>query len=235
MPSLSDEQFFEIKNDNEFIRVRVRRTPRAKRISLKVSSHHGVELVLPMRASLRKAMGFTQEKHSWIAAQLSRLPDRRQFTPQSTIILFGKSFALQYQPDISCLPRLNENSIQIGGTEALLHQNMKTYLKRLAKERFTPVAHDFAEKLGVKISNISVRDMRSRWGSCSIDGRISLCWRLVMAPEEVAAYVIAHEIAHLKVMDHSKRFWQVVESIYPDYKTPRTWLKQNGTALQIYE
>lgn len=235
MTAINEHDFLELQSNDNVIRYRVRRHPRARRISIKVSNHRGVELVLPMRASLKKAIGFMHEKCDWVSAQLMRLPDKRQFTPDAPIVLLGRSYSLNYQPDLSCMPRMNENRIEIGGAEDLVHENVKLYLKRLAKEQFTPVVHRMALALDKKVSAVSVRELKSRWGSCSTDGRISLCWRLMLAPQEVAEYVIAHEVAHLKVMDHSKRFWQTLESIYPDYRAQRLWLKRHGQILQTYE
>jgi predicted metal-dependent hydrolase len=94
---------------------------------------------------------------------------------------------------------------------------------------------EFAERLGSKVRKITLRDTRSRWGSCSNDAKLMFSWRLVMAPEDVLAYVAAHEVAHLKHMNHSKDFWETVEYLFGPYKKERAWLKQNGSTLHRYK
>ena len=93
----------------------------------------------------------------------------------------------------------------------------------------------FAERLGSNVHKITLRDTRSRWGSCSNDANLMFSWRLIMAPENILAYVAAHEVAHLKHMNHSKDFWETVEYLFGPYKNERTWLKQYGPSLHRYK
>ena len=94
---------------------------------------------------------------------------------------------------------------------------------------------EFSERLGSRVRKITLRDTRSRWGSCSNDAKLMFSWRLIMAPEDVLAYVAAHEVAHLKHMNHSKDFWETVEYLFGSYKKERAWLKQNGPSLHRYK
>ena len=89
-------------------------------------------------------------------------------------------------------------------------------------------------KLGVKPARITVRDTASRWGSCSAARSLSFSWRLILAPDFVLDYVVAHEVAHLREMNHGPRFWAHVRSLVPDIETPQDWLKVHGRGLQRY-
>jgi predicted metal-dependent hydrolase len=89
----------------------------------------------------------------------------------------------------------------------------------------------YAAKIGRRVTRVTLRDTRSRWGSCTAEGALMYSWRLIMAPPEVLRYVAAHEVAHLVEMNHSNRFWAVVEGLYPGWQTQRAWLRSHGGAL----
>lgn len=95
-------------------------------------------------------------------------------------------------------------------------------------------AKEFAKLLSVEFKEIRIKDQRSRWGSCSSKGNLNFNWRIVMAPEPVCDYVVIHELCHLKHMDHSENFWHLVQSICPEYKQYRRWLKENGASLYVF-
>ncbi len=109
------------------------------------------------------------------------------------------------------------------------------FLKKTLHDKVTVISHEYARMIGKEISNISVKKMRSRWGSCSSNGRLSYALNLVFGPLEAIEYICAHEVAHLKHMDHSQDFWSCVGSIFPRYKIVRKWLKLNGRELFTYD
>jgi len=111
---------------------------------------------------------------------------------------------------------------------------LKAFLKLQARGRLQVACEFYAERLGRGFGKITLRDTRSRWGSCSANGDLMFSWRLIMAPPEVLDYVAAHEVAHLVEMNHSAAYWDVVRGIYPDYEAPRCWLKANGGLLHRY-
>lgn len=113
-----------------------------------------------------------------------------------------------------------------------VHKPIENILKKEAQIFFDALSREYATQLGVKFSRISIRDGSSRWGSCSSSGTLSYSWRLGLAPLEIAQYVCAHEVAHLKEMNHSPRFWSLVEMIDPFYKKHRAWLKKEGGKLK---
>ena len=101
-------------------------------------------------------------------------------------------------------------------------------------ERVVKVAEVEAERLGVSFREIAVRDQRTRWGSCSSRGTLSFNWRLALAPPEVLEYVVVHELCHLRVHDHSRRFWSLLESVRPSYRAERLWLREHGAELLAF-
>ena len=107
----------------------------------------------------------------------------------------------------------------------------RAFLKDAARAALVPAAHGYAEQVGRRAARITLRDTRSRWGSCSSEGALSFSWRLAMAPPEVLDYVAAHEAAHLVEMNHGPRFWALVERLRPDWRESRDWLRRHGGDL----
>ena len=112
---------------------------------------------------------------------------------------------------------------------------MQGYLKALARDHLVEESDKFAARLGMEYARLSLRDTRSRWGSCTQDKALMYSWRLVLAPFDVLSYVAAHEVAHLKFMDHSAQFWDQVGDLYGEYEAPRAWLKAQGASLHRFQ
>ncbi len=215
------------------IMVELRRNARAKRMTLRVSAVDGVaRLSLPKRGSLKAAKRFLVEQEGWLRSNIGKTPERVAITEGMTIFLHGESFLLQTHsksrvtlaPDTLFLP---ENRP--------LGQALEWFIKTRARNVITNLAEVNSSTLGKPFSKISLRDPRSRWGSCNSDGNLMFSWRLMLAPPEVLRYVVAHEVAHLREMNHSKAFWAEVAGLMPDYQAPRQWLKQNGGLLHRYD
>ncbi len=118
---------------------------------------------------------------------------------------------------------ISENEKRVNRDEGEIQE-----LRERARVVLTRKSHIYAEKLGVSFCKIRIGNQRTRWGSCSSKGTISYNWRLILLPEPIMDYVVVHELCHLLEMNHSKRFWALVESIIPDYAERRAWLKKNG-------
>jgi predicted metal-dependent hydrolase len=110
----------------------------------------------------------------------------------------------------------------------------KAFLTNLARDRLTAASDKYAERIGHRFRAITLRDTRSRWGSCTAERRLMYSWRLAMAPADVLDYVAAHEVAHLEHMDHSADFWRAVAQLCPNYESHRTWLRENGPSLHRF-
>ena len=127
--------------------------------------------------------------------------------------------------------RIDGDQIIVPGDPDRLGARLAGYLKTLARDRLAEASDRYAARLGSDYTRLTLRDTRSRWGSCTVDGALNYSWRLIMAPREVLDYVAAHEVSHLAEMNHSDRFWATVEKIHGPYRQQRGWLRTEGAAL----
>ncbi|MBV8167088.1 MAG: M48 family metallopeptidase [Alphaproteobacteria bacterium] len=217
------------------IEIAVRHSPRARRVSLKFDpAEDGFELVVPPRASLKQALGFAQQHAGWLAGHLKDLPPRVPFAPGSVIPILGHSYWIRHYGDRGPPVFLKDGELMVSGAAEHLARRIRDFLHHRARAEIVPRAHAYAAKLGRKVRRVSLRDPKTRWGSCAASGDLAFSWRLVLAPEHVMAYVIAHEVAHLSEMNHSKRFWAMVDRLMPDAERSKAWLKRHGKSLLRY-
>lgn len=208
---------------------------KAKRISLRVDPIGGrVILVKPRRASKKAATAFAQEKIDWIAEQLAELPKPVPFETGAVVPLHGRPHIIRHCPDARRGVWIEGDEIRVSGSREHLSRRLHDWMKSETRRCVTPLAHRFAEELGKTVTQISVRDTRSRWGSCTSDGKLSFSWRLILTPENVLTYVVAHEVAHLQELNHSDNFWRVVEDLIGDKSPSTDWLKTYGRDLHRY-
>ena len=213
----------------------VRRSARAKRIMLRFEAASGaVVLVLPRRASLAEGLRFAQSKDRWVARRLESLPPSVRFADGETIPVLGQSREIVWSPGASRTIALVGERIETGGPSDTLSERIEAWLRRLARTQIEARAGTMVQRIGAKMGRIAIRDTNSRWGSCSRAGNLNFSWRLVLAPTSVLDYVVAHEVAHLKQMNHGKRFWRLVDELVGDPEEARAWLRTNGAGLHRY-
>lgn len=210
----------------------IRRSGRARRISLRISQLDGrVTLTLPTGAPEQEALDFARSKESWIRGHLST-------QPEICVPEIGRYIPVEGQM-LRIIPangrRVSVSGDQIAVPEQSTTTRLQSWLRDLARDRLAAASDLYADRLGRSYQRITLRDTRSRWGSCSSQGALMFSWRLIMAPPQVLAYVAAHEVAHLAEMNHSQAFWSQVERIYGPYDTERRWLRENGTQLHRYQ
>lgn len=212
------------------ITVMLRRSGRARRLSLRVSQLDGrVTLTLPPHAREDEGMRFLREKEAWIRDHLDRRPDDLSIGPGVAIPFRGR--ALRIAPADTGRVRVEDDRLLLPRKSANPGAAIAAFLKLAARDYLAERSDHHAARLGIGYERLVLRDTRSRWGSCSSRGSLMYSWRLIMAPDSVSDYVAAHEVAHLVEMNHSPAFWDVVQGLCPDYRTPRRWLRENGTAL----
>ncbi len=217
------------------INLRIRRNPRAKRIILRVdAANDGAVVTLPRRASEREGLELAKSKAGWILQRLAALPPKVGFADGAHIPYLGAEHLVRHRPDARGVVWLEGGEINVAGKPEHVSRRIRDWLVSEARRRVSEKACDKALRLGLKPGKISLRDTRSRWGSCSHNGSISFSWRLVMSPEMVLDYVVAHEVAHLKFMNHGPMFWRTVGELTVDVKTARAWLNHNGERLHRY-
>jgi len=212
----------------------IRSSARARRLSLRVSRLDGrVTLTLPHGASRRHALAFVEDKADWIRRQLADRPDAEVPMPGRALPFHGTD-----HPIVAAGGRTVRLS---GGQIEVPHRDpdrtparLMAFLKTEARAALAEAVDRHAATLAVTPARLTLRDTRSRWGSCSARGDLMFSWRLVMAPPAVLDYVAAHEVAHLVEMNHSRAFWNTVARTCPDFEAPRKWLRQNTEALHRF-
>ena len=222
-----------VLSGNPPVIVELRRSTRARRISLRVSGLDGkVTLTVPHGVGEREALEFAREKGDWLRAQLGRQAAPEQIAVGAELPVEGTLRRIEAGRGRSV--RDNGVVLQVPGHPETAAVRLRAWLKTRARDRLAEASDRHAASLGVGYARITLRDTRSRWGSCSSQGGLMYSWRLIMAPPEVLEYVAAHEVAHLREMNHSAEFWALVDRLYPGYGAPRRWLRENGAALHRY-
>ncbi|MCC5993553.1 MAG: M48 family metallopeptidase [Rhodobacteraceae bacterium] len=215
--------------------VTLRRVARARRLSLRVSALDGqVTLSMPARAPQSQALAFLNEKQAWLEAAVARAPRPVTVMPDATIPFRGG--VLHIRPGSAPRPAMLDGALFLPpdptGTRSAAR--IAAFLKDQARAVLVPAARHYASALNRPVRAITLRDTRSRWGSCTSDGRLMFSWRLIMAPPPVLDYVAAHEAAHLLHMNHSRAYWDCVAQLVPDYRQHRDWLRAHGASLHAY-
>jgi predicted metal-dependent hydrolase len=236
----SEPQAIEIVFDRSIFLVRVRRHRQARRYTLRIqSATREVVLTIPPRGTLKEAREFAQKHGGWIAARLDRLPKATPFADGIVVPLRGVPHRIVHRRGARGTVWTETNGegerlICVAGDTPHLDRRIGDFLRREAKRELEAASRRFAEALGAHVKRVAVRDQSSRWGSCSTTGVLSFSWRLILAPNLVLNYLAAHEVAHLVEMNHSARFWQLVQGLCPDHERAKVWLDVHGADLHRY-
>ncbi len=218
---------------NPPVEITLRRSARARRVSLRVSGLDGkVTLSMPQRMKTAEALAFAEEKADWIRRHLAKQVDHIAPGIGATVLLRGQEVPIV--AGAVKRAQFKEGALWVPAAPDMAASRVKAFLKLAARDDLSAACMRYAAALGRSYGRVTLRDTRSRWGSCSSAGNLMFSWRLIMAPVEVLDYVAAHEVAHLSEMNHSSAFWGEVERIYPNYGPPRQWLRENGQLLHRY-
>ena len=214
----------------------VRENSKAKRLTLRFSPEAGGEIILtlPLYHSKRQVIGFIEKSKPWLEKQMARVFQKLPYAEGMVLPVFGKHYELRHKPSLSFRFWWGEDHLLIHAPVEKFGASVEKSLQQVATQFLTSRTILYANQIDRSVNRITLRDTRSRWGSCSPNGNISYSWRLIFAPQQVADYLCAHEVAHLVEMNHSPHFWRIVESLCPDYKSLRQWLRQNGKSLFQY-
>lgn len=215
------------------VEIVLKRSARARRFSLRVSRLDGrVTLSLPARAREAEAMAFARAQEGWIRETLADMPQRARVGIGSVLPVEGRMLLLS--PGAGRAVWVEGDSLLIPGDPAQAGARAGAFLRALARERLVAASDRYAAMIGRRVARVTLRDTRSRWGSCAQDGALMYSWRLIMAPASVLDYVAAHEVAHMQEMNHSPAYWAVVDRLYPGWQVQRKWLHAEGQALHQY-
>lgn len=209
-----------------------RRSARARRISLRIDPCGGAVIVtLPLRAGPRAGMALLMDHADWVADRLAALPDAVLLVDGATIPICGAPHRIRHTPQARGGAWLQDGELQVAGRAEFLSRRVTDFLRAEARRRLAALVAAKTATTGLHVRRLTVKDTRSRWGSCAHDGSLAFSWRLVMAPEFVQDYVAAHEVAHLRYMNHGKRFWALVDRLSPHTASAIPWLRQEGSRL----
>lgn len=221
-------------DDGRDVPIAVRINHRARRLILRIDQKRQLGIaVAPSEAHVPDALSFARSRLEWIADRLEQMPEPMTLVEGAEIPLRGDIHLLSGEGKgrLARIEMGDPPRIVCPGDPSTLGARAERFLRKLAKADLTEAVDRHANRLEVSPSRISVKDTRSRWGSCSSRGVLSFSWRLICAPPFVLDYVAAHEVAHLREMNHSPRFWAEVEKCIPNWKPARNWLHSEGRQL----
>lgn len=212
------------------VEITLRRSARARRFSLRVSRLDGrVTLTLPARARESEALAFLRDQEGWLRRTLADMPQSAPVGCGTLLPVEGRR--LTVRPGAGRAVRIEDDSLLVPGEPSAIPARIAAFLRSRARDRLAQACDRHARALGRSYVRLTLRDTRSRWGSCTAEGALMFSWRLILAPPEVLDYVAAHEVAHLVEMNHSPAFWATVARLMPGYQPHRAWLKRHGQAL----
>ena len=221
---------------------RIRRSDRARRARILVDGD-GVQVVLPRRFPLRDVEPFVEEKRAWIERTLRRMGETETELPPARlcdggdVAYLGERLRLAVWVDPNRVRELvvrrgDEVEIALPPGAALNHA-LERWYRRRAREEVGARLDTACARAGSSYTRLQIRGQQTRWASCSSTGAMSFNWRLLLAPAEILDYVVEHEVAHLEVMDHSPRFWELLSARYPGWREPEAWLRRHGHGLRL--
>ncbi len=212
--------------------VAFRRNVRASKISLRIDpAHGGVVITLPPRASRRAGLSLLQTHEAWVAEKLAALPSAMPFVAGAAVPVHGVPHVIRPAASAHGGAWVEAGEIRVTGGAEFLARRVTDCLKRLARQRLTALAAEKGAVARLTPRRVQVKDTRTRWGSCAPDGTLAFCWRLICAPEFVQDYVVGHEVAHLRHMNHGRHFWALTDTLTPHRAAASAWLASNGQAL----
>ncbi|MBV9527538.1 SprT family zinc-dependent metalloprotease [Sphingomonas sp.] len=208
----------------------------ARRMRLRYDEARGLlKLTCPAAMSRRRALSWAIDQRDWIDEQLRRAEPLRPFVPGAAIPLCGEEVRLVWKADAPRTPFRTGDELRCGGTEAGFERRIEGWLRRSALELMAADVAHYALKAGVTPRSVRIGDAGSRWGSCSSERRIRLSWRLILAPPEVRRYVVAHEVAHLRHLDHGSEFKRLEASLFgPGLAEAKAELRRVGARLRLF-
>lgn len=213
-------------------RVEWRRNSRARRVSLRIDPTEGTVIVtLPSRATRKAGMALLMGHAEWVSHRLAALPEAVTFVEGAAVPIGGVPHRIRHAPAARGGAFLLDQELHVTGAIEFLPRRVRDFLRQEARRRLGALVIAKAGLIGTAPKRVTVKDTTSRWGSCAPDKSIALSWRLVMAPAFAQDYVVAHEVAHLRHMNHGPNFWSLVDELTPHTKSAIPWLRAEGARL----
>ncbi|MHA3978301.1 M48 family metallopeptidase [Halovulum sp. GXIMD14794] len=222
-----------IELDDPHVTVAIRQSARAKRLTLRLASGTGrLTLTVPRGVPVSEMRRFLHANRQWIESRTAALPDVQVPAPGLRLTVGGEQLTLRQGRGRRIIRQGDE--VFVPGDDARFLGAVQGWLKERMREEARASLDRYSGALGLPYARLTLRDPRSRWGSCTSEGNIMLSWRLILAPPNVLDYVAAHEVAHLAEMNHSPGYWRTLAGLLPGYEEPRQWLRAHGAQLHRY-
>lgn len=225
----------ELEDGPRDIPIVIRKHARSRQMVMRYQPlQHHIALTLPRFVTISQGLDFVRTKERWLLRQVKNAARGEKLIPGARVPVMGDVLTLVHVGGRGVTARAGDE-LRVTGDADFFSRRVKDWLKAEVLAHIEVRAHERAALLNVKPKKIGLRDPKSRWGSCNYSGHLSFSWRLVFAPREVLEYVICHEVAHLKHMDHSPAFWMAVERLMPGYEPWRIWLRDQGMMLYGFD
>ncbi len=218
----------------------IRQNARATRMTLRIEpGGRALKMTIPAGLPEREINAFLDRHQGWLMTKLARFSGESVLEEGGTILLRGVAHRIERTGKLRGLTEAvitdDEPVLRVSGAEEHLRRRIADFLKKEARKDLEHLVAIYARMVGRKVKSLSFKDTRSRWGSCAADGSLSFSWRIVMAPPTVIDYLAAHEVAHLREMNHGPDFWDLCEKLCPAMDDAKRWLKRNGTMLHAID
>lgn len=237
----SPQPIFPVEREHEVagrtLPLRIVENERARRLTLRIDAGgRGLRITVPPGVPSNEVERFLFRHQGWLEQRLAKVPDRPQVRPGVKIPVRGVPHLIVHEVATRGTVAIEEDErgplLVVYGDRRYLPRRVADFLKREAKNEIEMLVAKHTATLGKRAKSIRFKDTSSRWGSCTSEGNLSFSWRIMMAPPAVINYLVAHEVAHLKEMNHAPRFWKLCAELCPDTERCKAWLKRNGSALQ---
>lgn len=221
--------------------ITIKENQRATRITLRIEpGGKSLKMTIPYGLHHREVDDFLERHSGWLRTRLSKFSAETRVEDGGRITIRGVVHLIEHTGTLRGVTRVEYNAdgeavLRVSGLPEHMGRRVATFLKKEARADLERLVALHARAVGKSVRSISMKDTRSRWGSCSHDGNLSFSWRIVMAPESVIDYLAAHEVAHLKEMNHGPKFWALCEKLCPDMEASKSWLKQHGSQLHAID
>jgi len=218
----------------------IKQNARATRMTLRIEpGGRALKMTIPQGLPEREVNAFLSRHQGWLMTKLARFSGESQIEEGGSILIRGISHRIERTGKIRGLTEAivfdDEPVLRVSGGEEHLNRRIVDFLKKEARQDLDRLVAIYTGRIGRRAKSLSLKDTRSRWGSCSADGALSFSWRIVMAPPKVIAYLAAHEVAHLQEMNHGPDFWALCGKLCPDTDDAKRWLRRNGTMLHAID
>jgi predicted metal-dependent hydrolase len=226
--------------DGRDVRIAVRQAARANRYSLRLPAGGGDPvLTLPLNGRFAEALEFVQRHRPWLAERLARRPETVPFADGARVPIRGIETRIVHSAQklrgtTQLVQGADGAELSVSGAPEHVARRVFDFLRKEARRDLEAAVALHAGRLGVTAGPIRLKDTRSRWGSCTAKGELAFSWRIIMAPPHVLDYLAAHEVAHIRELNHSHRFWRLVRETCPDMDRGQAWLKKHGSKLHLY-